>query len=306
MIEIIATANSVDHANKLIQIGVDTLYIGEEKYGLRLPVSFTLEEIKLITEMVHERGKKVYISVNAIMHNEKIETITPYLEFLERIQVDAITVGDPGVIHLLKKLEINLPFIYDAQTLVTSSKQINFWSKRGARGAVLARELTYKELQTISQQAIVPTEVLVYGPTCIHHSKRPLVENYSKFVNQDIDSSKQESLYVSEVKKPDTQYSIYEDQHGTHIFARKDINLLPHLDKLYNSKLLKWKLDGLFTEEEEFLLITEQFVQAKDALLNNKWSEQLAKQLNDQLMKYQPSVRGLDSGFFLKDPSEIQ
>ena len=44
MIELIATAESVEQAVELLATGVDTLYIGEETFGLRLPVSFTRDE----------------------------------------------------------------------------------------------------------------------------------------------------------------------------------------------------------------------------------------------------------------------
>ena len=39
MIELIATAESAEQAVELLATGVDTLYIGEETFGLRLPVS---------------------------------------------------------------------------------------------------------------------------------------------------------------------------------------------------------------------------------------------------------------------------
>lgn len=81
------------------------------------------------------------------MHNDRIKTVIPYLKELEKITVDEITVGDPGVIHLMKKNDIKLSYIYDAQTMVTSANQINFWVKRGAKGAVLAREIPYEELE---------------------------------------------------------------------------------------------------------------------------------------------------------------
>lgn len=186
MIELTATAESVDQAKALVNAGVDTLYIGEEQFGLRLPTAFSLDEIKEITSFAHIHNKRVCVAVNAIMHNEQIEEVIPYLEFLQQIGVDAITVGDPGVIHLLKKHDIEIPYVYDAQTLVTSAKQVNFWAKRGAVGAILAREITFEELKSIRSQVTVPVELLVYGATCIHHSKRPLIENYFNFTKETV------------------------------------------------------------------------------------------------------------------------
>lgn len=306
MIEIIVTATSIEQGKQLIDLGADTIYVGDEKYGLRLPTSFSLESIEKMTLIAHQQNKKIRVAVNAIMHNEKIEKILPYLKDLERIGVDSITVGDPGVINLLKNRKIGLPFVYDTQTLVTSAKQINFWVKRGAVGSTLARELTFEELKAIQKQVSVLTEILVYGPTCIHHSKRPLIQNYFNYTNQQEKLSNKEMLYVSEAKKPETHYSIYEDEHGTHVFATNDINLLPNLNTLFDSNLHQWKLDGLFISEDKFVKIAKLFIEAKQALLNHKWSKDLMRDLNHQLLANHPVDRGLDAGFFLKDLSEVK
>lgn len=306
MIEIIATAESVEQAKALIDEGVDTLYIGNDEFGLRLPTSFSLDELKEITNQAHANGKKVSIAVNALMHNEHIEKIVPYLKFLKEIEVDSIVVGDPGVIHVLRKEEMDLPFVFDAHTMVTSARQINFWKKRGAIGTVLARELTFIELKQMKEQVDIPMELLVYGATCIHHSKRPLIENYFNFTNEQEDKSKDRGLFLSEPKKPETHYSVYEDNHGTHIFATDDINLMEHLHDLVEAGLTQWKLDGIFTKGESFVQITRLFVEAKEAIQQGKWTDELAQTLQNKVIQLHPKERTVNEGFFLKDPSEVQ
>lgn len=306
MIEIIATAESIEQAASLFEAGVDCVYIGEDAYGLRMPASLSKDEIAAITNIAHQQNKRVIVAVNAIMHNDRIAKIVPYLQFLQTIGVDAVTVGDTGVIHLIKKHELTLPFIYDAQTMVTSANQINFWVKRGAVGAVVARELTFEELQAIQQKVPVPIEVQVYGATCIYQSKRPLVTNYFNFTEQNRQVSKDENLFLSEYKNEELQYSIFEDINGTHIFASYDLNLLPHLDMLFHANITRWKLDGIFVKGEPFVQIAKLFVEAKRALLEGRWSQNVYASLNEQLTTYHPANRTLDTGFFFKDSSEIK
>ncbi|WP_085991235.1 peptidase U32 family protein [Oceanobacillus senegalensis] len=306
MIELISTVESIDQANALIKEGIDVLYIGEDEFALRLPSSLSKKEITEITALAHENNKQVRVAVNAIMHNDRIATIIPYLKFLQSINVDSITVGDPGVIHLMKKNNISLPYLYDAQTLVTSAKQINFWAKRGATGAILAREITYPELVELSTQLKVPAEILVYGATCIHQSKRTLVENYFNFVDEYESTDKDRGLFISEPKRKETHYSIYEDRNGTHIFATNDVNLMEEIKKLYNIGIKQWKLDGIFTKGDSFVSIAKLFVRAKNAILSDAWSDSLKRELNEQLTQLHPKERTLDKGFYAKDPSEIQ
>lgn len=305
-IEIIATAESVEQAKSLVLNNVDILYIGEETFGLRLPTSFSYDELKEITQFAHEHGKKVRVALNAMMHNEHIKDLLPYLNFLVDIQVDEVTVGDPGVIHLMKKNDMPIPFVHDAQTLVTSANQINFWAKRGAISAVLARELTYPELVEISKNAKVPVEILVYGATCIHQSKRQLVKNYFNFVDMNEETDKERNLFISEPKNKDTHYSIYEDRNGTHIFANNDVDLFTELSELKDVGITQWKLDGIFTQGDSFLTIAKLFVKAKETILANEWSTSLQEELHNELISLHPPERGLDKGFYVKNPEDIR
>ena len=96
-----------------------------------------------------------------------------------------LTVGDPGVVQIMKNPDYSIPYYYDAAVLVTSSRQVNFWAKRGAIGAVIAREIPRAEMEILASQVEVPIEVLVYGATCIHHSKRPLLQNYFNYIEKE-------------------------------------------------------------------------------------------------------------------------
>ncbi|MGX7243977.1 peptidase U32 family protein [Enterococcus quebecensis] len=306
MIELIATAESIEQAEALLAVGVDTLYIGEEMFGLRLPTSFSREEQRIITEKAHEAGKKVTIALNGIMHPEKMKKVPEYLTFLKEINVDQVTVGDPGVVFVMQRDKVGIPYIYDGETLVTSSRQINFWAKRGSIGAVLAREVPFEEMKAMKDNLMVPAEVLVYGATCIHQSKRPLLQNYYNFTKNDESVSKERGLFISEPKKEETHYSIYEDSHGTHIFADNDVNLMGELNKLHEHNYTKWKLDGIYAPGENFVEVAKLFVDAKEKIEADLWTNQHAENAIEQIKALHPENRGLDIGFFDLDPDEIK
>lgn len=306
MIELIATAESIEQAEALLAVGVDNLYIGEETFGLRLPTSFSREEQQNIIEMAHRAGKKVTVALNGIMHPEKMKLVPEYLKFLQEVKVDQITVGDPGVVFVIQRDGIKIPYIYDGETLVTSSRQINFWAKRGSIGAVLAREVPFEEMKAMKENLLVPAEVLVYGATCIHQSKRPLLQNYYNFTKNDESTSKERGLFISEPKKEETHYSIYEDSHGTHIFADNDVNLIGELDKLHEYNYTKWKLDGIYAPGENFVKVAKLFVDAKEQIEMGLWSSNQAQEAIEQIEALHPENRGLDIGFFDLDPDEIK
>ena len=183
---ITATAESIEQVKELLEAGVDRIYVGEKHYGLRLPHTFSYDDLRQIADLVHEAGREIVVAVNALMHQDMMDNIKPFLDFLAEIKTDYITVGDAGVFYVVNRDKYPFKTIYDASTMVTSSRQINFWGqKAGASEAVLAREVPSAELFAMQDILEIPAEVLVYGASVIHHSKRPLLQNYYNFTHID-------------------------------------------------------------------------------------------------------------------------
>ncbi|MCW6652544.1 U32 family peptidase [Aerococcaceae bacterium NML210727] len=306
MIELIATVESIPQAKALLEAGVDCLYFGEDEFGLRLPYSFTRDEQRALVELAHTHGKKVSIAVNAIFHNDRIVKIADYLRFLKELAVDSITVGDPGVIQIMRRDDLWIPYRYDAQVIVTSSKQINFWAKRGAVAAVLAREIPQVSLEKLMQDVAIPVEFLVYGATCIHQSGRPLLQNYFNYIKKTESVGRDRGLFLSEPRKEHTHYSVYEDRNGTHIFANNDVLMALHLDELTKMNITQWKLEGVFSPGNNFVEIARLFARARDAIQAGKWTSERAQALAEQVRQLHPTVRGLDTGFYLFDPNLVK
>ena len=286
--------------------GLTRSIFGESEYALRLPNTFTWNEIRDITELAHAVGAQVTVAVNAIMHPEKMAAIKPYLDFLQTIKVDQIAVGDTGVIFVLNRDKYQLPYIYDASTMVTSSRQVNFWGQQGAIGAVLSRELPKEELIRMAENLDIFGEILVYGATIIHQSKRPLLENYYNFIKTDEEKSKARNLFLSEPKDETTHYSIYEDSHGTHIFASDDVDMMTELATLCDLGYTHWKLDGIYTPGDTFVKIAERFIQAKKLLEAGGLTPIQAFVLDEEIRSLHPTGRTLGHGFYDLDPDEIK
>ncbi len=299
MIQLVTTAQSVEQAEALIKAGTDRLYIGNSRFGLRQKGDWTIDAVREVTQLAHRYGKEVTVAVNNLMHNDHIQELPDYLQALKAIGVDDVTAGDPGAIRLIRQAKI--PYWYDAQTLVTSSKQIQFWAKREAIGAVVAREVTLEELVLIQQQIGLPVEVQVYGPTCIHHSKRPLVTNYFNELGRPSEEAKQREFYMSEPADASSRYPIYEDENGTHIFS-EDLTLMAQLPTLVKHGLHTWKLDG-WHAGEQFVEIVQLFTIARANLLNGQFDR---IEMEHRLKELQPEAFRLGTGLLLRKPEEIK
>ena len=100
---ITATAESIEQVEQLLEAGVDRIYVGEKDFGLRLPTTFSYEDLRTIAKLVHEAGKELIVAVNALMHQDMMDRIKPFLDFLEEIKTDYITVGDAGVFYVVNR-----------------------------------------------------------------------------------------------------------------------------------------------------------------------------------------------------------
>lgn len=304
---ITATAESIEQVKELLKAGVDRIYVGEKHYGLRLPHTFSYDELRQIADLVHEAGREIVVAVNALMHQDMMDNIKPFLDFLAEIKTDYITVGDAGVFYVVNRDKYPFKTIYDASTMVTSSRQINFWGqKAGASEAVLAREVPSAELFAMQDILEIPAEVLVYGASVIHHSKRPLLQNYYNFTHIDDEKTRERDLFLAEPSDPTSHYSIFEDNHGTHIFANNDLDLMTKLLELVEHGFTHWKLEGIYTPGHNFVEIAKLFIQARDLILAGKFTHDQAFLLDEAVHRYHPKNRFLDTGFYEYDPDMVK
>ncbi|MBT0950634.1 peptidase U32 family protein [Streptococcus infantis] len=304
---ITATAESIEQVKQLLEAGVDRIYVGEKDFGLRLPTTFSHDELREIAKIIHDAGKELIVAVNALMHQDMMDRIKPFLDFLEEIKTDYITVGDAGVFYLVNREGYSFKTIYDASTMVTSSRQINFWGqKAGASEAVLAREIPSAELFKMPEILEIPAEVLVYGASVIHHSKRPLLQNYYNFTQIDDEKSRQRDLFLAEPSDPESHYSIFEDNHGTHIFANNDLDLMTKLTELVEHGFTHWKLEGLYTPGQNFVEIAKLFIQARNLIQEGNFTHDQAFLLDEEVRKLHPKNRFLDTGFYDYDPDMVK
>lgn len=304
---ITATAESLEQAENLLKIGVDRIYVGDKAFGLRLPHALTKAQLRQMADLVHSYEKELTVAANALMHQDMMDALPDYLDFLEEIKADYITVGDAGVFYVCQRDERPFKTIYDASTMVTSGRQVNFWGKTaGASEAVLAREIPSEELFTMSKILEIPAEILVYGASIIHHSKRPLLQNYYNFIKTQEDKSRARDLFLADPHDPETHYSIFEDNHGTHIFANNDLDLMTKLLELTAHGFNHWKLEGIYTPGDDFVRIASYFIKARDLLEKGMFTQDQAFLFDEEIRKYHPKNRNLDTGFYEYDPDMVK
>ncbi|MCI2898509.1 peptidase U32 family protein [Staphylococcus hominis] len=303
MTELLVTPKSLNHMKTLIELGADAFVIGEQKFGLRLPGEFNREDVRKAVNLAHEHDKKVYVAVNGIFHNYHLNALENYIEFLHEIRVDRIIFGDPAVVMYVKKQDNPIPLNWDAETIVTNYFQCNYWGEKGAKRAVLARELNLDEILNIKKHANVEIEVQVHGMTCMFQSKRMLLGNYYTFQDRQMKIQRSENdqdllLYDEE---RENKYPVFEDYNGTHIMSPNDICLIEELEPFFEANIDSFKIDGILHSEAYINTVTAQYREAIDLYHEDPEAYEDEKfMLIDPIEEIQPEHRPFDEGFLYK------
>ncbi|MGE7981118.1 peptidase U32 family protein [Solibacillus sp. NPDC093137] len=303
--ELLVTPQSIEHITALLEAGADAFVIGEQKFGLRLAGDFTVAQVEEATKLIHAAGKKVYVAVNALFHNDRLDALDEYLVQMQRIGVDALLFGDPAVIIAVRENNVTIPLHWNPETTATNFFQVNYWGERGSKRAVLARELSVDEVLEIKQNTKHEIEVQVHGMTCMFQSKRALLGNYFLYRDEamEIENRKENKNMFLHDKERKNKYPIYEDMNGTHIFSPNDMCIIEELNELFEAGIDSFKIDGVLQTFDYTVTVTELYRQAIDTYFDQGEDayDDIKSELFEQIEAIQPALRPLDTGFIYKE-----
>lgn len=303
--ELLVTPQSIEHITALLEAGADAFVIGEQKFGLRLAGDFTVAQVEEATKLIHAAGKKVYVAVNALFHNDRLDALDDYLVQMQRIGVDALLFGDPAVIIAVRENNVTIPLHWNPETTATNFFQVNYWGERGSKRAVLARELSVDEVIEIKENTKHEIEVQVHGMTCMFQSKRSLLGNYFLYRDEamEIENRKENKNMFLHDKERKNKYPIYEDMNGTHIFSPNDMCIIEELNELFEAGIDSFKIDGVLQTFDYTVTVTKLYRQAIDTYFDQGEDayDDIKSELFEQIEAIQPALRPLDTGFIYKE-----
>lgn len=178
-IELLSPAGSLDRVKIALLYGADAVYFGGRNYSLRANAkNLGIDEIKEACSYAHSLGKKVYVTVNIVFHNEDTDGLVDYLKELEACQVDAVIISDPLVINIIKENKINIPIHISTQYSTVNYETVNFFKSLGVERVVLGRETSKDEIKEIIDRTGMDIETFVHGAMCASYSGRCVLSNY--------------------------------------------------------------------------------------------------------------------------------
>lgn len=176
--ELLAPAGSFEALIAAISAGADAVYIGGKSFGARAYAkNFDTDEIKKAVELCHIHGVKLYVTVNTLVYDKELSELSDFAAQLYRIGVDAVISADLGAIAEMRRRVPELEIHASTQMSVHNAEGADVAAMLGCKRVVLARELSEKDIYSVTEKCIPETEVFLHGALCVCHSGQCLMSS---------------------------------------------------------------------------------------------------------------------------------
>lgn len=305
--EILAPAGNMEKALVAMEYGADALYLAGKQFGMRAQAgNFTIDAMRELLQIAHDRAVKIYVTVNVFPHNDDIDKLPEYLEELEKLKVDGLILADVGVFSLAKKYAPSIPLHLSTQANTVNYQAAKFWEELGFSRLVMARELTREDIAKVRAETNAEIEVFVHGAMCMAYSGRCLLSNVMTGRDANRGQCAQSCRWkyaVVEQKRPGEYMPIEEDEGGTHIFNSKDLRLIEYIPDLVEIGVDSLKIEGRMKSSYYVATVVRAYRQALDLYADDPKNYSLPQELLEELDKV--SHRPYYAGFFVPSDAGI-
>lgn len=295
--ELLSPVSDFTSLTSAIEAGADSVYFGLKELNMRITArNFNLSEIKKVVKICHRHKVKAYLTLNTIVYDSEIKRINKILKKAKETKIDAVICWDNAVILEAKKLKI--PIHISTQASVSNSETAKFYKQLGAKRIILARELGLEQIKKIKKNTSIEIECFIHGAMCVSISGRCFLSQsiFGRSANRGDCLQPCRRNYI--IKDIDEKYEL--ELGNNYILSPKDLCALPFIEKLIETGIDAFKIEGRARNPEYIKIVTKCYRKAIDAYFENKLTNKLKKELMNKLkIVYN---RGFGSGFYFGKP----
>ncbi|KNZ43293.1 peptidase U32 family protein [Acetobacterium bakii] len=309
--ELLAPAGNFEKLKYALHYGADAVYCAGKEFGLRAKAdNFDQLGLKEAAAYVHAKGKKIYVTLNIIAHNDDLKGLPDYVKELAAMEIDGVIVADPGVFSVVREVAPDLKISISTQANNTNYRSVAFWHAQGAKRVVLARELGLAEITEIKEKVSSEMEIetFVHGAMCISYSGRCLLSHYMTGRDSNKGDCAQPcrwKYHLVEETRPNEAFSIEDDSTGSFIFNSKDLCLVNEIPSLMAAGVDSFKIEGRMKSLYYVATVVSTYRSAIDYAYDHPEVHVLDEHYFEELTKV--SHRNYTTGFYRgKTSSEDQ
>ena len=284
--ELLSPAGSLKALMAAIDGGADAVYFGAPDFNARIRAqNFSDGELEEAFRLCHAYGVKAYVTLNTLVLDREAENFVRTAEKIYRMGADAAIVADLGGAAYLKKYLPELELHASTQMSCHSAEgAVKLW-ELGFSRVVCARELSYENICTLTENSPVEIEMFVHGALCVSHSGQCL---FSSLVGG---RSGNRGECAQPCRLP---YTVNGKE--KYPLSLKDLCLAPYIPQIIDSGVASLKIEGRMKSPEYVRAVTSVYRRLLDE----------GRGADEGEMEYLASVfsrDGFTDGYFKSDIS---
>ena len=248
MMELLSPAGGWEAMVAAVQNGADAVYMGFGGLNARRSArNFTDEEFREAVAYCHLRGVKVYLTLNTLVTDRELPAAAEALKKASDMGVDAILIQDWGIWRLAREIAPDVPLHASTQMSLHTLGGACRAAELGLERVVLARELSRRDIHTITRGCPAEIEVFGHGALCMCYSGQC---EMSAVIGG---RSGNRGACAQPCRLP---YGVNEKAAGGHPLSLKDANLSAYLRDMASMGVACLKLEGRMKRSEYVAVIT--------------------------------------------------
>ena len=248
MMELLSPAGGWEAMVAAVQNGADAVYMGFGGLNARRSArNFTDEEFREAVAYCHLRGVKVYLTLNTLVTDRELPAAAQALKKASDMGVDAILIQDWGIWRLAREIAPDVPLHASTQMSLHTLGGACRAAELGLERVVLARELSRRDIHTITRGCPAEIEVFGHGALCMCYSGQC---EMSAVIGG---RSGNRGACAQPCRLP---YGVNDKAAGGHPLSLKDANLADYVQELEQMGVACLKLEGRMKRPEYVAVIT--------------------------------------------------
>jgi len=291
--ELLAPAGSLDAVRAAVANGADAVYLGTSRFNARDEgAQLTLEEVGEACRLAHERGKKIYLTLNILTKPAELADALLLLGEAVDLGIDAVIVQDVGLVRLIQRVYPDLEIHGSTQMTVHDAAGAAVLRELGVSRVVLARENTLDDIRAI--RAAVPDlglESFVHGALCISYSGQCLMSGMisERSANRGSCAQSCRKDYVL------TDAGTREELDRGYLISAKDLAAYDHLAEIADAGIVCLKVEGRKKKPEYVATVTSSYREFLDRVERGTFTPPAETEIEPLVQIYS---RGFTGGMY--------
>lgn len=270
MAELLAPAGNFESLKAAVEAGADAVYLAGKNFGARAYAeNFSRETLMQAVKFAHLRNVAVHVTANTLIADEEISDFIKYIEFLCKANVDAILVQDLGAADLIRKIAPEMPLHASTQMTIHNLEGVLMLAELGFSRVVLSRELSLAEIEYISKNSPIETEIFVHGALCVCYSGQCLMSSMIGGRSGNRGRCAQPCRLPYALVDSEGN-DVLKNSAGEYLLSPKDLNTLNILPKILSTGVTSLKIEGRMKRPEYVATVVKIYRNAIDRCDKNE------------------------------------